>query len=293
MSNIPMKIVEPFCDCSDVLEDQCRLRARANSNGYLYFPRLLPADEVLQLRHEVLLIHEKHGLLREGSDPDAALHKEGVYVDVEYVKKPTPAVKVFYNKVLASRNFNAFFHHPIIINLIQVLLGRAILVHPRVICHIVFPRRFDHTVEPHQDFAPVRGTQNTWTVWIPLGDCNTDLGGIAVARGSNHLGFLNADSLAIGNGLADQTEWNWNPLTSGDVLMFHSLTVHQGCDNVTTDTIRLATSARYQPVREPVDKLALGPQRGWADWSELYADWAFDDPLKYYWNTLPLDVRKY
>ena len=43
--------------------------------------------------------------------------------------------------------------------------------------------------------------------------------------------------------------------------MFHSLTVHQGRDNITTDRIRLAASARYQPV----DRLALGPQERWAD----------------------------
>ena len=59
--------------------------------------------------------------------------------------------------------------------------------------------------------------------------------------------------------------------------MFHSLTVHQGRDNTTTDRIRLAASARYQPV----DRLALGPQERWADWEELYADRQPDDPLKF------------
>ncbi len=72
-----------------------------------------------------------------------------------------------------------------------------------------------------------------------------------------------------------------------DVLMFHSLTIHQGRDNVTADTIRLSTSARYQPEAEPVDKLALGPQRRWAEWEELFADWAPDDPLKHYWQPYP------
>ena len=82
-------------------------------------------------------------------------------------------------------------------------------------------------------------------------------------------------------------------MTCGDVIMFHSLTVHQGRDNVTEDTIRLSISNRYQPVSEPVDKLALGPHWGWAEWEELYADWAPDDPLKYYWKSLPLNIRTY
>ena len=293
MTNVAMNNVEPFNDCSDVLQDQDRLLSRATDNGYLYFPRLLPADEIMRLRHELLLIHKRHDLLKEGTDPDAAIHKEGVYVDVEYVKRPTPEVRTFYNEVLGLRSFNAFFHHPTVLSVLQVLLGEEILVHPRVICHIVFPQRFEHTVEPHQDFAPVRGTENIWTVWIPLGDCDTDLGGVAIARGSNQLGFLDADKLATGEALDDKTVWNWNPFTCGDVLIFHSLAVHQGRDNVTANTIRLATSARYQPVAEPVDALALGPQRRWAEWDELYAEWDPDDPLKYYWQSLPLDVRTY
>ena len=32
---------------------------------------------------------------------------------------------------------------------------------------------------------------------------------------------------------------------------------------------------------------------GWADWEELYADWDRDDPLKYYWRSLDLNIRTY
>ena len=75
--------------------------------------------------------------------------------------------------------------------------------------------------------------------------------------------------------------------------MFHSLIIPQGRDNVTADTIRLSTSARYQAIREPVDAAALRPHWGWADWEELYADWDQDDPLKYYWKSLDLNVLTY
>ena len=86
MSGVPMNIVEPFDDCNDLLQNRDQLRLRAAEIGYLYFPRLLPADGVLQLRHEVLQVHQQHGLLREGSDPDKAIRGQGVYVDVEYTK---------------------------------------------------------------------------------------------------------------------------------------------------------------------------------------------------------------
>ena len=50
MSGIAMAIVERLVDCSDVLGNRERLRARAADNGYLFFPGLLPAAEVLAAR---------------------------------------------------------------------------------------------------------------------------------------------------------------------------------------------------------------------------------------------------
>ena len=47
MTCVSMKIVVD--DCSDVLQDLNWLRSRAADNGYLYFPRLLPADKILRL----------------------------------------------------------------------------------------------------------------------------------------------------------------------------------------------------------------------------------------------------
>ena len=139
----------------------------------------------------------------------------------------------------------------------------------------------------------MRGTQNTWTVWIPLGDCDADLGGVAVARGSNQRGYLDNKLVTSGELIDDDTVWHWNPFRCGDVLVFNSLTIHQGRDNATADHIRLSTSARYQAISELVDAAALTPHWGWADWEELYADWEQNDPLKYYWQSLELNIRTY
>ena len=286
-----MGIVEPFVDCGDVLEDRQRLRARAAENGYLFFPGLLPAQEVMAIRHDVLQVAQEYHLLKPGTDPNDAIRRDGVYVDVEYERNPTPELRSFYNAVLGLRSFNAFFHHAMVLGVLDELFGEPLFVHPRVICHIVFPDRPEHTAEPHQDFAPVRGTRNTWTVWVPLGDCDAELGGIAVAHGSHRRGFLDGTSLATGEPLDERTVWHWNPFTCGDVIMFHSLTIHQGRDNATADRIRLSTSARYQPVSEPVHVLALGPQKRWGNWEQLYTGWQPNDPLKYYWKSLDLTVH--
>ena len=106
-----MAVVEPFVDCNEELGRPERLRARGAANGYLFFPGLLPSAEVLALRRAVLGVAEEHHLLRPGSDRDAALRRDGIYVDVEHERDPTPEVRNFYNAVLGLRSFNAFFHH--------------------------------------------------------------------------------------------------------------------------------------------------------------------------------------
>ena len=156
-------------------------------------------------------------------------------------------------------------------------------VHPRHICHTVFPGRLEHTT-PHQDHYPVRGAVDTWTTWVPFGDCDTQLGGVAVAAGSHTRGMLPADektdSVAIDAG-ADE-DWRWSPMAAGDVLMFH---------NTTADRIRLAGSFRYQRVSEPVDAAALNPHLRVLEWADVYAGWPASDPLRYYWRSLPLEIQ--
>lgn len=293
MTSIPMQHVEPFVNCNDVLHDQTQLQARAAENGYLYFPNLLPVDDIMPVRQAVLQVAERYRLLRDGINIDEGIRGEGVYIDLEYDKPTPPHLQRFYNDILSLRGFNAFPHHPTVTGIIESLLGEPTFAHPRHICHILFPGRFEHTTEAHQDFHPVRGTENTWTVWIPLGDCDSDLGGVTVACGSHKRGYLDAKQVTSGALVDDGTVWHWNPFQCGDVLMFQALTIHQGRDNVTKDHIRLSTSARYQRMREPVDAAALTPHWGWADWEELYADWDEDDPLKYYWRSLDLNIRTY
>ncbi|MEE2873281.1 MAG: hypothetical protein VX893_10225 [Candidatus Latescibacterota bacterium] len=161
-----------------------------------------------------------------------------------------------------------------VMGLIESLLGEPTFVHPRH--NLPYPLSrplLTYYLEPHQDIQPVGGTQNTWPVWIPLGDCDSDLSGVALASGSNWRGYLDNARVISGELLDNKTVWHWNPFSSGDMLIFNSLTMRQGRDNTTADRIRLSTSGRYQSIREPVDAAVLTPHWDWADWMELYADW--------------------
>ena len=278
----------PFVDCTDLVKDRDRLLEHSRQNGYLFFPGLLPVEPVLALRRQVLRVAEQHELLEPGTDSDAGIRRKGVFI-CEQDRSETYIH--FYVDVQKLRLFHELPHHKHIVRVLEVLFGASVFIHPRHICHVIFPGEHQYTTPPHQDFSPVRGSQETWTVWTPLGDCDAELGGLAIARGSNRYGLLEDGGVRSWELIEDNTEWAWNPFKCGDVVMFHSLTIHRGRDNMTEDRIRLATSARYQSVNEPVDEDALTVHLGCAKWEEVYSEWETDDPLKYYWNAIDMDVQ--
>ena len=278
----------PFIDCTDLISDPARLLEHGRQNGYFFFPGLLPAGPVLELRRQVLRVADQHALLEPDTEPDAGIRRRGVFICEQ---DGSETYRHFYADIQKLRPFHALPHHERIVRVLETLFGEPVFVHPRHICHVIFPGEHQYTTPPHQDFHPVRGTQNTWTVWTPLGDCDAELGGLAIARGSNRRGFLKDGDVRSGKLIEDGTEWAWNPFKGGDVLMFHSLAIHRGRDNVTKDRIRFATSARYQSVNEPVDEAALGVHLGCAKWEQVYSGWETYDSLKYYWKSIDMDVQ--
>ena len=285
---VPLAACSPFVDCSPLLGDRERLQAAARERGYLFFRGLLPAADVAAVRRAVLQVTAAHGALAEDAAREDAVARAGVHL-TEYDR--TPEFVSFYRDLQRLRVFHALPHHPRLMGALEQLLGAAVWVHPRHIVHAIFPEDLQYTTPPHQDFQPVRGAPDTWTAWVPFGDCGAPLGGLAVAESSNARGWLpvGADHETV---TVDAEErWAWSPMQAGDVLLFHSLTIHQGVDNTSGDRIRLAGSFRYQRVSDPVDAAALTVHLGVLDWEQVYADWAADDPLRYYWRPLPLPIQ--
>ena len=79
----------------------------------------------------------------------------------------------------------------------------------------------DEPTPPHRDGDYVRDPR-TWTVWIPLGDCPRERGGLAVD---------------------DAGPWDY---ACGDVLMFDAQTLHRAGENA-TDRPRVSVDFRYVP----------------------------------------------
>ena len=280
----------PFQDSRDLIEQPDALQERARRDGYLFFPRLVEPTEVLQVRHDVLQIARTHGFLDQDAPLEDGIAREG-FVQIE---SSTPQWKAFYVDVLRNRAFHALAQAPLLLRALEVLFAEPVLAHSRNICRAIFPNATQYTTPPHQDHIHIGGTTETWSAWIPLGDCPEPLGGLAILPGSHAQGLLPARAAYGAGGLGidvpDDARWATGELACGDALLFHSLTVHQGRDNTTPDRIRLSADFRYQPRSHRVRADSLQPHQNWITWDEIYAGWPEADPLRYYWKDWDLDV---
>jgi ectoine hydroxylase-related dioxygenase (phytanoyl-CoA dioxygenase family) len=279
-----MEKIEAFKDSFSLLNKPELLRKRANEEGYLYIKKLIEPEEVLQVRFDILSIAKKFGMLKPNSNlMDGIANPEMTYMEGK------GDWKEYYAEVQSCRSFHQLSHNKNIVKLFENLFGTKVLVHPRNISRTIFPNITKYTTPPHQDFLYIKGTPNTWTVWTPVGDCPEDLGGLAVSPGSHKLGMLDVRKADGAGGYAcnnsPDTKWVYNETACGDVVMFHSYTIHQGRDNSTADKIRLSFDFRYQPLNEDVHESSLEPHCAIKPWEDLYRNWPKNDALQYYWVT--------
>lgn len=139
------------------------------------------------------------------------------------------------------------------------------------------------------------GDPECFTVWIPLHDCPADVGPLRVVEGSHRVGYLYHDDENLHvpeiRATADLGgEWVGGQINAGDVLIFHSLTVHAASPNL-SNQLRISLDCRFQDYRRVFNpaNLVFAGDSG-KSWEKTYAGWHSDD-LKYYWRGLPLALQ--
>ena len=174
------------------------------------------------------------------------------------------------------------------------LLGDDAFPHPLGIARLTFP---DHewATPPHQDHPNNQGTTDLYACWIPLGDCPRTHGPLSILRGSHRLGVLplvpslGAGSRRVELGAShEQLGWVGGDLRLGDVLIFHSLTVHRSLLN-REEAMRLSVDYRFQAAGNQLTEPCLRPHFGRLTWDDIYEGWQRDN-LKYYWRDLDYEV---
>lgn len=139
------------------------------------------------------------------------------------------------------------------------------------------------------------GDPECFTVWIPLHDCPVHMGPLQTMQGSHHFGFQkheeeNLHVPEIPRESAIGGDWSGGQVNAGDVLMFHSLTVHAAAPNLSRQ-LRISLDCRFQDYRRALNPaiLAFAGESG-KSWEKTYADW-HSSYLQYYWKSLPLELQ--
>ena len=287
--------MQPFVESNSLLDNPPELRRRLRDDGYLFLREILPKDDVLDLRRQVLEICAQFDWLRPGADVlegladrDPICEDDEEYLDV-------------YARIQSLENFHRLKFNESIIRIMENLFQEPVIPLPKTIARIAFPRDNARATQAHQDWIFVGGSMDTISCWAPLGDVPLEVGGLKILAGSHKAGFLEPRGAAgPGNRVVDvdpSLEWHQSGYRSGDVLLFKALTVHAGADNLTSDVLRLSVDFRYTGESHTIAEKWLQPHfEDMGDpftWDTLDKEWR-DSPIARYWERLPnLKVKRH
>ena len=270
----------------EVLQDQIA------STGYALIRDLIPQDAVRSVLADVTSVLSTAQWLSAEFDPLDRVPAQGLaYGD------PDPVFKRVYQEVFNLESFHALPHQPALLSVMKMLVGDEVLVHPKPIGRLIFPNCDRLVVHAHQDYEFMGGDPEFFTVWIPLHDCPIEVGPLRILEGSHRFGIqqhqregLHVPEIPVDAVAGD--EWVGGRVHAGDVLIFHSLTVHaalrQTCLRANAYFARLQVFQDARRVLNP-SNLVFAGESG-KSWEKTYANWR-SDHLKFYWKSAPLTFK--
>ncbi|WP_326690283.1 MULTISPECIES: phytanoyl-CoA dioxygenase family protein [unclassified Streptomyces] len=272
-------------DSSDVREDPDGLTGRLREDGYLYLPGALDPD-----RAEAV-----------SADLRAALHGVG-WLDEPGTTRVRSRDRKFtgesmsggYAALQGVESFHALGHDQALLELTSGILGGPGFCHPARVGRVSFPEAGagGFFTRPHQDFSVLHVTTDVLTTWIPFTACSDDHQGVCILPGSHREGYRRPDPTMGGarplyvREEPEDPRWATADFQLGDIVVFHSLTVHGAMTNH-SDRVRLSADFRYQLPTDPLRPEWLHPH-GWPrtpDWPELTQGWSSQR-----WTEAPAEV---
>ena len=251
--------LEPVPD--DLREDREALWGRLREDGYLYLKQQLSREAVEEFREHYFAKLVPTHLLDSAKDAKAGLDS-GREVDLGLLRK------ILFDDIVPGPFYEAITNHPSVRGWFEWFYGEDVHLHKRKIIRHVRPgeKGIGTATQAHYDLVYLReGTERVLSMWIPLGDCPVDMGGLTYLEGSHHrvLADERAGRLmqprsitADLPSLAEKydTRWLFANYEAGDVMVHSAHIIHAGTDNVDdARRIRLSTDIRYQKAGEPID----------------------------------------
>lgn len=274
----------PMFEANSLLGDVSSLRARLQTDGYLFFRNIVPVPMLLDLRDQITQILAEQGWIEGGP----------ARMEARAIRRPLregqPKFFLAHDRIIKLEALHALAHEAQLMNVMQQALGESAFPHPLSIVRLIFPDSPELATPPHQDFPNNQGTPNLTAAWMPLGDCAIQDGSLAILEGSHKFGVLPLKfHLGAGNRRAVLNEqvakcrWVGADFKAGDVVLFPALTVHKAMENYNPESMRLSVDFRYQLEGEALTAGCLEPHFQRVSWEEIYRDWKSNE-LKYYWR---------
>lgn len=190
-------------------------RARALTQGYWFAPGLLDPAPLFELRAVVCDTLQRCGWTAGSYAGFAYDHPDFIALQAAIAVRP---------------EFAAVRSDPALRSAAATLLAGEFRDQQGDVCRVLFPNQPAFTTPPHQDQFFLRRPDEVWSAWIPLGDCPSRQGSLAVVPRSARLGLLHHDPQR-GIVRLPRLRWRRFDFAAGDVLFVHSLTIHKALHN--------------------------------------------------------------
>lgn len=277
---------QPFV-ISRMDEDAAQLRARLQELGYLFFKRYVAEADCKKLLDE-LVAQTGERVSLDAASGLPALHGDP-FVESD------PDWDDVYPRIQALEAFHSFFHNEHILDLMRLVSGSEVFVYPMKMARISTPGKIGFETPPHQDAYSHHAGPTMAGIWVALHRISSEMGRVKILPGSHKGGVRKVFTAAGVGGVQceihpDETTWHVADSDPGDVLIFHSATVHKAEPNITASTVRMSVDTRFCDYGAPVFSTNLAPHHGWRieglDWDRVYRDWRRPD-YQYYWKDYP------
>ena len=251
------------------------LSGRFRQDGYLYLKGFLDRAEVLEQRRRALSHLDLGGLLEPGTDPVVGVARRG--------EIDNGAVNRRLMEYVRSAAYESFCMTPRLWQFMDRLVGGLSYLHKRKLLRHTLPNQ-QFSTPAHYDLVYLRGgTDRLVTVWIPMGDCPVEMGGLLYLEHLHRFGVqLEAEFATKSAGLTAEerisaynknmteggwvskdlpdmaerfkTRWLAADYEAGDVMLHSPYMIHASTLNEDSQNrIRLSTDIRYQNVMDEID----------------------------------------
>jgi ectoine hydroxylase-related dioxygenase (phytanoyl-CoA dioxygenase family) len=246
----------PMRNSAHLIDSATALNDRFHEDGFLYLGGIIDRQRVLDLREAYFSLFPP-SYFEAGTGPrEAVFSGQRPRELAAHGTHGHPA-----HSFVRSRTFREFTETCGLDKVAAALLGGPVILLPRQTL-----RHYDSSTTTasrvHTDFAYMdRGSDRTVTVWIPVGDCPIESGGLIYLDGSHRIDPRTLDELRpvtdrahdprpLTHDLewaAERTghRWMWANYLAGDIAVHSPHIAHASLAN-TTKAMRMSIDIRYQ-----------------------------------------------